>query len=121
MLLNFLVFCLALPFCVWLLAAFLAVLDQRPWYRPLMRLITYGIALTLFLLVTDRSLVYPIGYALVVVTLLHLLSGYAFRYHFLGAGELTTERPTPPMVEEVAPLKTPSEEENDPTSTGQPG
>ncbi|NKB98376.1 MAG: hypothetical protein GKR90_07775 [Pseudomonadales bacterium] len=74
-----LVFILALPMSVWLLASILGILDRRPVTVPLIQILTTGVFVTLFLLATHRSFLIPISCAFVLVTLLHLVSGAVLR------------------------------------------
>jgi hypothetical protein len=90
-----LVFILALPLSVWLLANILGVLDRRPITAPIIQILTTGVIVTLFLLLTHRSFLIPISSAFAVVTLLHLGSGIVLR-RSLGIPSYSSE----PKLEE---------------------
>jgi hypothetical protein len=84
MTLGLLTFFVSLPLSVWFLANLLAVLDQRPITKPLVRLLLTSTLIALFLTVTHKSLWLPIALALCLVTFSHAIAGFAFRKFGLG-------------------------------------
>ena len=74
---------LALPFSVWMLANFFALIDQRSVSRALIRIVVCLTFITAMLLLTHRSYLNPILYSFATIVALHALSGWYFR-HSLG-------------------------------------
>lgn len=88
-----LLYLLGLPISVWFLSNFLSLLDQRPLYRPAIRLVASICGLLLFILLTDRALLQPLMASFTTVLGLHILSGFLFRSMFLGASHLERKSP----------------------------
>ena len=74
---------LGLPFSVWMLANFFALIDRRPISGALIRIVVCLTLITLILLLTHRAYLHPILYSFATVVALHALSGWYFR-HSLG-------------------------------------
>jgi len=74
---------LALPFSVWMLANFFAIIDRRPLSGALIRIIICLTVISLILLLTHRAYLNPVLYSFATVVALHALSGWYFR-HSLG-------------------------------------
>jgi len=74
---------LSLPFSVWMLANFFALIDRRPLSGALIRIVVCLTLITLILLLTHRAYLSPILYSFATVFALHVLSGWYFR-HSLG-------------------------------------
>jgi len=94
-------FLIGLPLSVWLLAAVCAVFDEPKPMPALIRLIGFVCAILLLLLITDRAFIYPVGAALVIVTLLHLLGFWAIR-HFALTVPVFQRQPVPPVTDALA-------------------
>lgn len=75
---------IALPLSVWMLANILSVFDLRPITPPLIRLLLTILGIALFLTLTHREYLTPILLAFVTVLTLHALSGWLLR-HTLGS------------------------------------
>lgn len=87
---SLLIFLIALPFSVWMLANTLSILDQHSKSKPIIRLLISAAGIALFLNLTHRDYWVPIAIAFCIVLALHAISGWLLR-RSLGAPSYVSE------------------------------
>lgn len=104
---NVLLFIVALPFSVWLLANICSVIDEPSPALPALRLVASLCVLVGFLLLTSVTFWQPIAWALAFVVVAHLLAYYAIFRPSLGADIYRQQPPTTPLLLDEEPDNNP--------------
>jgi MFS superfamily sulfate permease-like transporter len=92
-------FVIGLPLSVWFLARICAVIDEPHRLKPSVFLVACLCALLLLLLLTQRSLIYPLGYAFVTVCLMHLLAFWLTTKISIGMPIYQQTPPAAPLLD----------------------
>ena len=92
---------LGLPFSVWLLANFCALIDEP---EPLPALVRSSLALCavlILLLLTDTAFLYPLIVSFIIVVVLHVVSFLAMSKYGTGVPVYERIPPHPPLLDDA--------------------